>query len=484
MGNEMCKKKSDAVDGDVRNTRKSPWKIGNIINRINLKPTAWKSESHLNQKQARSENELNRKGDSIFYTKPISKSSDWTEVDLVVPSKDEDHVHLRNPKLSLIFDNEHGTPTPPPRKNSHKGTNIREKIERIARSGLQALQGDKNNQKPVEEPILVKKKINYVCPQCECDEKNHNRDHHHHNPAKNIDSDKDKRKKNLSVISLPNYTDLKLSVANPEEKSSSTTGLNSSRLSLQGPGSKKLNSSSSTGRLDSYISRCRSFGSLLPQQLKKLKQQPKVEKKEDVTSDDSFGPLEDWDLGLIEHYNPKEASLPRPRKPPPKADSDVLSGIEGLIVKEEDIETTRPKPPVRRTESLVKKASQKGSQQAAVIRKAPEEVCLTPPPSPEATRKEEATFKPPVPIKRISKDEVTVAPNESKPDDNDHSSLMRILQEFSIRDKQEQAGKVEAESNLSSLTPSLVEFEKNLSAGTGVEDFINAEKSHTRAVLS
>lgn len=468
----MCKKKGDVVDGDhTGHPKKSSWKIGNIINRINLKPTAWKSESQLNQKQtARLENDANRKGESIFYTKPLSKSSDWTEVDLEVPLTDDDPVHLRNPKLSLIFDKEDGTPTPPPRKN-HKGPNLREKIEKIARNGLQAFHGDKSSQKPVEEPILVKKKINYVCPQCDDDEAHHNRDHHHHNhqrTSKNSDADKEKRKKNLSVVSLPNYTDLKLSIASPDGKSSSKPDLNSSRLSLQGPASKKLTASSSTGRLDAYITRCRSFGSLLPQQLKKLKQ-PKLDKKEDVTSDDSFGPLEDWDLGLIEHYNPKDTSLPRPRKHPlPKAENEVLSGIESLIVKEEEIEP-KPKPPVRRNESLVKKKAQIGSQQGNIVRNAPEESCLTPPPSPE-------TKKIPIPAKRTFKE---------PENDNDHSGLMRILQEFSIKDKEQKEHANAIKNNPpTSLTPSLVEFERALHAEHPVEDFINAEKNHTRALLS
>ncbi|XP_076271808.1 uncharacterized protein LOC143203514 isoform X2 [Rhynchophorus ferrugineus] len=442
-----------------------------------LKPTTWKSETQLSQKRATDlETDGERKGESIFYTRPLSKSSDWTDVDLEVPQKEDEPVHLRNPKLTLIFDKEDGTPTPPPRKN-HKGTNIREKIGKIAREGLQALQGgEKNNQKPVEEPTIIKKKINYSCPACEGDEANHNRNHHHDHVQKNTSSNKNARKKNPSVMSLPNYTDLKLSLANTDSKSSSKPDLNSSSLSLQTPGGKKLNTSSSTGRLDAYITRCRSFGSLLPQQLKKLKQPPKLDKKEDVTSDDSFGPLEDWDLGLIEHYNPKDTSLPRPRKPPvpKKTESEVLSGIESLIVNEEDLPPPKPKPPVRRSESLVKK-NQKVPQQAAISKPAPEEVCLTPPPSPPQV-------KPPIPTKRTAQEQPEQKPVEADP--MEHSSLMRILQEFSIKDKQEHTSRAEGETDLPSLTPSLVEFEKNLNPGNLVEDFINAEKSHSRAVLS
>lgn len=106
--------------------------------------------------------------------------------------------------------------------------------------------------------------------------------------------------------------------------------------------------------LDNYITRCRSFGSLLPQQLKKIRAH---KTPIDIESDDSFGGLEDWDLGLIEHYNPKDASLPRPRKPP-KSNTEIISDIESMIVQEEDI----PKPPVRRSESLVKKINREAVQ--------------------------------------------------------------------------------------------------------------------------
>ncbi|KAL1517476.1 hypothetical protein ABEB36_001239 [Hypothenemus hampei] len=422
----------------------------NLFNTVKnkLRPTAWKSESHLNKKDSnstKSPKSSNKNGESIFYTKPLSKSSDWTEVDLQVPQND-DPIHLPNPKLNLIFDNNKGTPTPPPRKQT-KGT-LKEKVNKIASKGLQAFHSDKNkvtpSEMPVEEPLMIKKKINYKCPICESDEKNHNRDHHHPNMKKT-----NKRLKNLSVISLPNYSDLKLSLAQEQDSSKPLT---LSRLSLQNPNSKKLDSSQSIGKLDRYITRCRSFGSILPQQLKKLRTVQK-NKPEDITSDDSFGPLEDWDVGLIEHYNPKEASLPRPKR----TQKDILDGIEGLIVKNDDIENVRtPQRPVRRSESLVKKVNK------AEVAKAPEDICLTPPPSP------------------IRGETVDETKRESV---SEHSSLMRILQEFSIKDKQEKANGKEMESNTSSLTPSLVEFERTLASGV-VEEFLNAEKNHTRAVCS
>ncbi|ENN75143.1 hypothetical protein YQE_08256, partial [Dendroctonus ponderosae] len=500
-------------------SRKSSKEVQHFLQLVcQLKPTTWKSESQLNKKEnIRAKSEETRHGESIFYTKPLSKSSDWTEVDLEVPSKDDEQIHLRNPKLSLIFDNENGTPTPPPRKQP-KRSNFREKIERIANKSLQAFQGDKNkdtNKVPVEEPLMVKREINYKCPVCDSDEKTHNRDHHHHNnvakkssesPVKSDSTKKSKsskRQKNLSVISLPNYNDLKLSVAHPDggdQPISSKNELTSSRLSLQHPGAKKLTNSQSTGKLDSYITRCRSFGSIFPQQLKKLKMQKT--KPEDITSDDSFGPLEDWDVGLIEHYDPKDTSLPRPRKAAiadKKSDKEVLDGIAGLIVNPEDI--PKPERPVRRAESLVKKINKEASVEAAKLHssdpKAPEEICLTPPPSPihdgKSTGKKVAqlsrNFEDPATATKLRMDAKPLVVKRNKPEKSavvekresvcEHSSLMKILQEFSIKDKQEKANVVENESTLSSLTPSLVEFEKTLNNNV-LEDFINAEKNHSR----
>lgn len=145
-----------------------------------------------------------------------------------MPDKNE-HIHLPNPKLSIIFSSsENVTPTPPPRK--HK-KNFREKLEAVAKQAFQV------NKKPVDEQLCVKKTIDYSCPLCDKDEKNHNRNHHHNHhhqdhpvdAVKNKNSNKKenlilrgkdggKRKKNLSVISLPNYDELKLTVAHLDDK--------------------------------------------------------------------------------------------------------------------------------------------------------------------------------------------------------------------------------------------------------------------------
>ncbi|KAJ8925095.1 hypothetical protein NQ315_001267 [Exocentrus adspersus] len=437
MGNRLCKKKVDVVDSPES---KPPTPFDRIINRLHLKPNSWKSDPQLNQKHNNKCDAKQRPEDksNIVHAQPLSKSSDWTEVDLEVPDKDE-HVHLRNPQLALIFSKENGTPTPPPRKAKR---NFRETIEAVAKNSLQAFQSRKpveaepkqknlveepEQAKPVEEPLFVKKTVNYKCPLCDEDAANHNRDHHHHHNH-NKSSKEEKRRKNLSVVSLPNYNELKLTVAHFEDIDKT----NSTKTTL--PENKKA-VTGSMGKLDNYITRCRSFGSLLPQQLKKLRSR---KAPPDVESDDSFGALEDWDLGLIEHYNPKDASLPRPRK----ANSNLVADVESLIVPQEEV--AKPKPPVRRSESLVKKLNREAVESAArsETKKAPPQ---------------ERLFMSNLPTEEDGKVE--------------HSSLMKILEQFSIRDK-------EGSSNQSSLTPSLLEFERNLAVGT-VEDFIAAEKVNT-----
>lgn len=419
----------------------------------------------------------------IFRPLSNSKSSDWTEVSLEVPEKEE-VVHRKNPNLSAIFNNNDGTPTPPPRKHK-KG--IREKIESVARSGLQALQ----SKKPVEEPPFVKKTYNYGCPMDDHDHKHHNRLHKHEETKADVKQTpktaqkNDKRKKNLSVVSLPNYNDLKLSVANSTENadvSKQNGNVRSSVTSL--PGETK-------GKLEIYMTRCRSFGSLLPHvRGDKLKTPSKA--PADVESDDSFGGLEDWDLRIIEHYNPRDTSLPRPRKPPQRNQQQVLNDVENLIVSNE--EANKPIPPVRRSESLLKRLNREASE-SANVRKSAEKLdqagkdntpgSITPPPSPEAKDV----------LRPFPRVDLNALPTYDEEGHVEHSSLLKILEDFSIKDKKcpktiEEEGPIplidecvediveeQSASNLPSLTPSLVEFEKTIS--NTVEEFLNTERTCT-----
>ncbi|CAH0547294.1 unnamed protein product [Brassicogethes aeneus] len=422
MGNKLCKKKVDTVD-NVNNMESPPNTFDRIINRLHLRPNSWKSESHLNQKQVNRLDEKQKgQKDRIVNSKPLSKSTDWTNIDLEVPDKEQ--IHLRNPKLALIFNNDEGTPTPPPRKNK-KG--FREKIEAVAKSGLQAFQ----SKKPVEEELFVKKKINYSCPYCDGDEASHNRDHKHHHKNKKhdipnekeiermivnnnaINKDKQekeiKRKKNLSVVSLPNYNDLKFTIAN----FNNIDKQQSDRNSITSLSESKKQSST---KLDNYITRCRSFGSIFPQQImEKLKTSKKIA---EIESDDSFGPLEDWDLKIIEHYNPKDASLPRTRKIPGK---NVLAELEGMIVQEEDI--ANPIPPARKTESILKN----NKMQTQTLSKSYKD-------NMSKESNEKSLVKPPSTLE-VKKSEIL--PSTNRPSNtegaDEHSTLMKILEKFSMK---------------------------------------------------
>ncbi|XP_018335474.1 uncharacterized protein LOC108744276 isoform X2 [Agrilus planipennis] len=302
----------------------------------------------------------------VQHSRPLSnaKSSDWTEASLEVP---DEVVHLKNPQLSLIF-NDDSTPTPPPRK--HKKT-LREKLETAAKNGLQALQTKKmvpvskeapkeeESPKPVEEPPFIKKTVIYGCPLDDHDHAHHNRDHKH-SQKKDIDKvgslrfSKDaKRKKNLSVVSLPNINEFRFSLKKDDSENN---------LVDENP-EQKPKKTASTGKLESYMHRCRSIGSIFPQKNKHHKHQ---KTSNDADSDDSFGGLEDWDCKILEHYKPKDASLQRPRRP--LSDDAGLSDVEKLIVSHEEYEKENPAParPLRRSESLVKK-----EENAAVVSEEP-----------------------------------------------------------------------------------------------------------------
>lgn len=401
-----------------------------------------------------------------------SKSTDWTDAELEVPEKDE-AIQLKNPQLSFIF-NDNTTPTPPPRK--HKKS-IREKIETVAKNGMQALQSKKPNdetkklenesKKPCEEQICVKKVINYGCP---CGDREHCQHKAEKREAtKNNQKKEAKRKKNLSVVSLPNYNELKFSIANSENSNLKyiDSSVSNSANSLPGE-TKKAAASVPAGKLENYMTRCRSFGSLLNNKLR-ISKEPT-----DIESDDSFGGLEDWDLGILEHYNPKDASLPRPRKP--ISEGNVLSDIEKLIVQEEDI--APPVRPVRRSESLIKKMNREGAE--ASIKRSTEilnnevtgRTSITPPPSPRSQVEEDV-----VPL--ISSKNL---PSQDEDGNVEHSSLMRILQEFSIKDAQKRNSNEEYQVQ-NHVSPTILSpcnkqqvFLNEKSISNVTKDFINAEK--------
>lgn len=149
--------------------------------------------------------------------------------------------------------------------------------------------------------------------------------------------------KNVSTVSLPNYNELvkpvgKVSsdVENSDDKTGNQSGglkpprRNSSAISLPGEGSNSIITSLSEAtihRLEAYMKRCRSFGSLKPQQLiEKLEEFQKKSYRSASESSDSWSGLDDWDLGVIEYCDPETTSVP-PLLPkstlPPKVERKV-----------------------------------------------------------------------------------------------------------------------------------------------------------------
>lgn len=376
----------------------------------------------------------NGKRPQLQKQKNVSKSSDWTDVALEVP---DDNDTVKKQQMLIV----EAPPKPPPRKHK-KG--LREKIESVAKSGLQAL--NINNKKPVDEPLFIKKTIDYSCPHDDHDHAHHNINHKRKNEIKfpkgtpKLSDKIAKRRKNLSLISLPNYNELKFSIANTDrQKRNSISSLpdECKKLSIAG------------GKKDTYMARCRSFGSILPNQILEKLKQPKT--PADIESDDSFGHLEDWDLKIIEDYNPKDASLPRARKIP-KIETELLNNIENMIVKEEDI---RPVPPVRRGDSLIKKMNRTTNE----------------------TQPKEQNQQ--LPIIRAAQ-----LPMEDEEGRVEHSSLMKILEEFSIKDKQNEINEMNELNDINrsvnevKFVPQLIiENDKKCFTTHPVEDFLKAERT-------
>lgn len=124
---------------------------------------------------------------------------------------------------------------------------------------------------------------------------------------------KKRREKALSAVSLPNYTELSLSVHNEKPTSGhKTPPRNESCMSVSGksPGISSL----TVEKIENCVRRCRSFGAFKPEQQKLQRAQ-----RHSSESDDSFDGLEDWDLGVIEHCDAHEDSPPHIMLPPERA---------------------------------------------------------------------------------------------------------------------------------------------------------------------
>lgn len=325
MGNRICKKKNN----ESLHHQKSPSRINRIVKSLYMVPHSWKSESQLNKRENANSDTINTKASKIQDSKKPFRSSDWTEAFLEVPSDSEKVKNKPTLSFTFILNNTPG-PKPPPRKK-------KKELKNVPKNNLI---NNYENMIPVAEPICIKKTINYHCP---CHLSNHanckripSLESHKEviNDKVNEETKRKKRQKNLSVVSLPNFNDFKMQLfEDKEDDTIKNQTIRSSSNSLSLGNSKK-------NQIKSYMTRCRSFGSLLPNQLLG-KMKPSVKNISDVESDDSFGGLEDWDLKLIEHYNPRDASLPRPSKSK-KNSQKLSSNTEFLETKSLDINHELP----------------------------------------------------------------------------------------------------------------------------------------------
>lgn len=169
--------------------------------------------------------------------------------------------------------------------------------------------------------------------------------------------------------------------------------------------------------------------------------------------------------------------MPRSKKEE-RTSQEIISDLESLIVKEEDTQEA-PIPPVRRSESLVRKISREGSQSAQNLRAKNRELKnQTPPPSPTPRKEDNRLFLEHLPTQEDGHVE--------------HSSLIRILEEFSMKDKQKQNEDENAIKNEEMMinktipTNSLSPTEELLKKRTinSIEDFIKAEKIGTNRDLN
>lgn len=423
MGNKFCKKRVDQTDS--ASGSKTPKTFHKIINKLNLRPK-WKSDSNLDDKQINSDPISTIEVEN--YSKPLSRSTDWTDCALEAPSSPEPRKESAESKKSIFNDNT--TPTPPPRQMKLVRRSLLDTVKDAFKTSTPNYHN--NNEEEIEEQIMVKKTINYNCP-CGGD---HTRAQHekHTNVKERAFTPNANQKRSKSILvtssnnSLPNYSDFRLSL--PIRPSD--TDSHHSALSLPDESAKKNGPRRSiTTDLDAYLSRAKSIGSLIPSVLQRLSTNKaplaEIESDDSLNSINSTENMDNWNgLNMLEHYEPRESSLPRPSR---KTEAEMVADLENMMVTEEEAvrveeeakiqKPTPPKPPARKSETMLKKMHKdiKSSNR-------------TPPSTPEEQNK------------RMSQ----TIEQSLRDNDSDHSPLMKILNNFG-------ADQLEAKMNRSNLSP-------------------------------
>lgn len=305
--------------------------------------------------------------------------------------------------------------------------------------------------------------------------------------VKNDNEKKTEQKiKHVSTVSLPNYNELikprrKVSAdtENGDDKNGNqSVGLkhprrNTSSISLPGEGSNSLLTSLSEAtihRLEAYMKRCRSFGSMKPQQLLEKLEELNKNRKSASESSDSWSGLDDWDLGIIEYHDSSETQAPPLT---PKFTIPSKQGKVTFYTPDSYSDSNENKPPAKVPIAKPRTRNVLEIPKSDIIEGVPLEWFLNPqrrspaimPPPPEGSDKTTAT-PPPSPDRDIN----VMKENE----DNDHSSLLHILRQY----KEEEGSGPELNENM--FRP--IEGSEKTHSSSDIKPVLVPAKPHSRSV--
>lgn len=318
----------------------------------------------------------------IFFCRSASKASvaplpsksptvEWTDVPLQVPDVPDSVIK------HMIAD----VPVPPPRKHRGKSPSLKN-IADLGASSKEIKPPRALPQIPVEEPIIVPKKE----PVHICDGTHHHvtniangkiiHDAHITPKRKTVvakeilmqtNHGKPVRPKNTSTVSLPNYEELtvkshrlKGTLQNPNPKKKPSRHISVTSLPTEG---KTFLSATTAARLENYMLRCKSFGSLPPKQLLE-----KLQNEMDFASesDDSWEGLDDWDMEVLEHNAIRHSPVvPRSRLSAPTINASLGSAADRLPTTIEEVdEVLKNKVPLAQNKGIISLKKREGRRES------------------------------------------------------------------------------------------------------------------------
>lgn len=300
-----------------------------------------------------------------------SPTVEWTDVPLQVPDVPDSILK------HMISD----VPVPPPRKHRGKSPSLKN-IADIGAPSKEIKPPRALPQIPVEEPIIVPKKE----PVHICDGTHHHvtniangkviHDAHIAPKRKTVVAKeilmqkhhgKPVRPKNTSTVSLPNYEELTIkshplkgTLQNPNPKKKPSRHISITSLPTEG---KSFLSATTAARLENYMLRCKSFGSLPPKQLLE-----KLQNEMDFASesDDSWEGLDDWDMEVLEHNSIQHSPvIPRSRLNAPTINASLGSAADRLPTTIEEVdEVLKNKVPVAQNKGIISLKKKEGRRES------------------------------------------------------------------------------------------------------------------------